>query len=298
VFKLLKKFIKACLPYGLILAWQKGKGEEKCKRILGILNKDYSLIISDYKKRKDVTVKSCQLYPVWVCWWQGKEAMTEVVKICYSQLLKNANGHTINLITKDNYKEFVSLPEYILEKFNKGFISITHLSDILRVALLAKYGGLWIDSTVYTLYGLPEFNTRFFSVRRLRDSGLLVEDRWAVFLLYTEKSCILFDYLKDILFEYMKINNRFIDYFLLDYFIALGYEHIPEIQRLIDNVPFSNPYVHWLRNSMNLKYNEQSFLALTDLTQFCKLTYKHRYKEKTNEGLLTYYGFIKKKAQI
>lgn len=42
----------------------------------------------------------------------------------------------IIVITKDNF------PNYIIEKFNKGNISIQQFSDIIRVYLMYNYGGI------------------------------------------------------------------------------------------------------------------------------------------------------------
>lgn len=63
------------------------------------------------------------------------------------------------IVTLDNYKDFIDLPSYIEEKFKKGIISYTQLSDILRFTLLATHGGIWIDSTYLTLSPLPKYVT-------------------------------------------------------------------------------------------------------------------------------------------
>jgi hypothetical protein len=292
IIKIIKKAVRFCVPYGFISIIESGR-DEKRGQILEILNRDYASIISDYKKRGGVSEKPVSPYPVWVCWWQGEAAMPEIIKICYSQLLKKSNGHKINLITKDNYKDFISLPEYILDKFNKGLITITHLSDIIRVNLLAKYGGLWIDSTVYTFCDLPDFDAPLFCLRRLRDDVLVSACRWSTYLIYAEKSHLLLDFLSEIFFAYHKKNKRILDYLLFDYFIAVAYENLPEVKNDIDNLPFTNPHIHWLRLNLNNEYNQKTLSYLKSTTQFCKLTYKLKYKEKTEKGLLTYYGHIK-----
>ncbi|MBQ7073583.1 hypothetical protein IJM86_00620 [bacterium] len=43
------------------------------------------------------------------------------------------------LLTRDNYENYIKLPEFILQKVKKKEISITHLSDIIRMALLKEY---------------------------------------------------------------------------------------------------------------------------------------------------------------
>ena len=288
---ILKKIVKACLPHGIVSSIKDAKTNHK--KILEILKQNYSSIITAHRNKKTIVAEPLSSYPVWVCWWQGEATMPEIVKICYLQLLNKANGHKVNLITKDNYSNFIFLPEYILKKIKKGYISLTHLSDIIRAALLSKYGGLWIDSTVFTLSDLPDFNTELFSLRRLQENDYVSQCRWTAFLFFAGKSCKLFDFLQDVFFAYWKKNNYLIHYFFIDYCIALAYENIPEIERTINNIPFSNPYIDWLGHNMNIKYDEQSFLELTKMTQFCKLSYRHSYKEKTTDGFLTYFGYIK-----
>lgn len=297
-FSLIKKTVKACIPYGLYrLLISKSKegirGKENHKTILEMLSKNYSSIISEYKNLQDISIVSELPYPVWVSWWQGETAMPEIVRICHSQLIKKANGHKINLITKDNYKNFILLPEYILKKVDKGLIALNKLLNIIRVMLLSKYGGLWIDSTVYVSQDLPDFNSDLFSLRRLPDNDLISECRWSTYLLYAGKSRILFEFLRDIHLAYWKNNDRVIDYVLFDYFIALAYEYIPTVQKIINNIPFSNPNVRWLENNMNQEYNEQCFSELMNSTQFHKLSHKFALKEKTDDGLLTYYGYLR-----
>ena len=57
--------------------------------------------------------------------------------------------YRVIILTDDNYKQYVDIPEWVEEKKKKGVISRTHYSDILRLSLLARHGGMWIDSTFY-----------------------------------------------------------------------------------------------------------------------------------------------------
>ncbi len=43
----------------------------------------------------------------------------------------------------------MNIPNSIVSKWKSNVISDTHFSDIIRTELLIKYGGTWIDSTVY-----------------------------------------------------------------------------------------------------------------------------------------------------
>ena len=52
--------------------------------------------------------------------------------------------------------QYYQLPEYIIDKHKKGYISNTELADILRVSLLSDFGGIWIDATIFIPNHLPD----------------------------------------------------------------------------------------------------------------------------------------------
>ena len=88
--------------------------------------------------------------PIWCCWWQGEAQMPELVKMCHARLKQviPASKAELHLITLDNYRDYVQLPEHIIKKFENKIITMTTMSDVLRFALLEKYGGYWLDATV------------------------------------------------------------------------------------------------------------------------------------------------------
>lgn len=86
--------------------------------------------------------------PIWTCWWQGEEAMPDIVRACYNAMRLHADNHPVVLVTEKNYKEYVDMPEYIIRKLKDGTIDLTHFSDILRMMLLQRHGGIWADSTL------------------------------------------------------------------------------------------------------------------------------------------------------
>ena len=64
--------------------------------------------------------------------------------------------------------QYYQLPEYIIDKHKKGYISNTELADILRVSLLSDFGGIWIDATIFIPNHLPDDVLKyviFFSVK-------------------------------------------------------------------------------------------------------------------------------------
>lgn len=55
----------------------------------------------------------------------------------------------LKALTKDNYAKYVDIPKQLVKKTETGKMMYAHLADLLRLKLLAKHGGLWIDSTLF-----------------------------------------------------------------------------------------------------------------------------------------------------
>ena len=86
---------------------------------------------------------------VWWCWLQGLDNAPDIVKACLRSLQRHLpKDYEIRIIDEHNWKEWVTLPQYIVEKRSAGRIPAALFSDLLRLELLIKYGGTWIDATV------------------------------------------------------------------------------------------------------------------------------------------------------
>ena len=288
----------------------------KHRAILLYLRKLYSIILDNFKK---INLKTeSYINPnstIWTTWWDGEEAMPPLVKACYESIQKNSGSHPVTLITKYNYREYITLPEYIIDKVNSKTITITHFSNILRVNLLYEHGGIWMDVTIlplkdisldnYSFYTLKAPAKKSVSVTLTRFTGILNKSarlnlkshdeyqisRWSGFLLAGTKYSPIFEYLRDILYAYWKDHNDQIDYLLFDYTIALGYDNIPIIKKLIDNVPCSNVEKFELEKDLNSEYTDE-LIARHSLTTFHKLTWKKNFDMYTKENKLTLYGHL------
>lgn len=149
----------------------------------------YGAISSDVNILQSATSlkdnEDCEKKNIWVCWWQGERNMPEMVKKCFGSIIKHSNGHPVKLITFDNYKDYVSIDERIVEKVKNGKFKLAHLADLVRLKLLEQYGGLWLDSTMLLTANINEsFFQNFFSVKsRPVDNDSVSEYRWCSFVL-------------------------------------------------------------------------------------------------------------------
>ena len=146
--------------------------------------------------------------PIWVCWWTGEETAPALVKQCIRSIRKNANGHPVHMITRDNYADYLDIPEYILESANCGNMCVAHLCDYIRLALLAKYGGLWLDATIFCSQPLHEelFQMPMFTCKgRTSDAEFCSDYKWTVFSIGGYRGNVMFRLLQDLLEAYWKI---------------------------------------------------------------------------------------------
>lgn len=86
---------------------------------------------------------------VWFMWLQGLDNAPEIVKRCYESQRRLLPDKKFILLDENNIFSYIDLPEHIMRKRQEGKIGNAHFSDLVRNALLIKYGGYWIDSTVY-----------------------------------------------------------------------------------------------------------------------------------------------------
>lgn len=86
---------------------------------------------------------------VWFSWLQGMEQAPDIVKVCLRSQRRHLMGYEFRIVDLTNYHNWVQLPQYVEEKFRKGLIPPALFSDLLRLALLKQYGGVWMDASVY-----------------------------------------------------------------------------------------------------------------------------------------------------
>ena len=214
---------------------------------------------------------------IWIFWWQGKDRMPSLVKKCYQSVIRNKGRRHVILITKDNIKQYATIPDYIYEKVNNGEITLTHLSDILRFNLLNEYGGLWIDSTIYLTDSLDVFDTE-----KIVTCGGYPKDgffnisygRWTGFFIGGPQDSELFNFMDNFFRIYWKYNDKLIDYFLIDY--ALNYAWNNNLGGFNFSKKNINPDLFKLQGILKEKYDSDLFKKITKNTRAFKLSYKKK----------------------
>ena len=277
--------------------------EKKHKSIKKYLLKKYSPFVKNYtcdSAESSIKVANHKYINkiIWLCWWQGENALEGIAKICVNSIKENAGDCNVIFITKDNYAKYVEIPEFVIKKKDRGIISLTQFSDILRINLLNKHGGIWIDATVLITNTLPQsyFDYVFYSFKNKAVSNVFISNcRWASHFMGGEKGHVLFDFVSKLFYEYWEKEVVLIDYILIDYLIDIGYEHSDQIRKAIDDVPFNNPSKDEMAKILNECFDPAEYGMLSKNTSLFKLSRKMNYIENTNRGAITFYKYFSDK---
>ncbi|MCI8369840.1 MAG: capsular biosynthesis protein [Clostridia bacterium] len=258
-----------------------GLGVMMANILLGDLRRKYKKQIVNLKSKIDESYKSLphvHSNKVWVCWMQGMENAPEVVKVCYQSILDNFKDREVVLITAENVSEYAEFPDYVIDKYKRGIITHTHFSDILRLELLNRYGGTWIDATMFcTDSNFPDYmlNDKLFIVQNIEDSAVQIES----FFITAESHNKLLELTLGLLYEYWKKHNVLVHYLLMFYFFKIATEEYAE--EWADVIPFARTTVKAIDYNLESPFNERVYNEILKLTPIHKLTYKKPIKDGT-----------------
>ncbi len=228
---------------------------------------------------------------IWTIWLQGMDEAPAVVKKCYESMKKNIPDKEIIVITDENFSNYVQFPDYIMEKYEKGLISKVHFSDLLRIELLAKHGGTWLDGTVYCsgpvkqTYMLESDLFLFQNLKPGADGQCSLISSWLMTASSNNKIILL---TRALLHRYWSKYNYAVDYFILHNFFQMAIETYEEEWNKV--VPFSNSIPHIFLLRLFEQYDEKVWNAITDMTSFHKLSHKFEKEQAMKEG--TYYDVV------
>lgn len=217
---------------------------------------------------------------IWVCWLQGEAQAPEVVKICLNSIRKHCRDYKIIVLTNENIKDYADIPDYIYEKKAKGYITNTQFSDLLRIALLAQHGGIWIDATVLLASPLPDkiIKGTFFA---FHSKSYLGNNSW---LIKSEAGFPLMVNMQNLMFEYWKYENRMLNYFLYHLFFDLMVEENKAMRDEWDKVPvlYDDDCYDLEQNFLN-PFDKELYDKICKKTTIHKLSYKYK-KDKPLTG--------------
>ena len=107
---------------------------------------------------------------IWMCWFQGEkdESMPKLNRLCIQRWRELNPDWRVIVLSNETIKDYCSNYFGIIEKRKRS--AAAH-SDLIRILLLSRFGGVWVDASVYPQEPLSNFykkivnETGFFAYR-------------------------------------------------------------------------------------------------------------------------------------
>lgn len=244
---------------------------------------------------------------IWQYWGQGLENLPEMVEICFSSVDSHAHDYQVIRITDENINEYIKLPEFVDEKRKNGVFRPVFFSDLLRVALLSIYGGVWLDASVLLTDRLPKeyANCNFFMYSRDPNS---LNKNWGTndthfyfnwrdefkvkhlsSIMFSKPNSMITKTLVDLLLYYWE-NESKIEYY---FFFQVMINELKESKIIDFEFPvIDDTFPHLLQSEIKKQFNEDEYKKIVSQASIHKLTIHEAFKEEYFEKQ-TYYGYLK-----
>lgn len=286
IFKKIKNFIKENRNLRKIIKKQNKTAKYLNKNyIKPYLNNEFSNKLSPVAQFEDEKI-------IWQYWGQGIGPSTpEIVKTCFNSVGKYKKDYKVIVLTNETIKDYVNFPDFIYEKLNNNeSFTYAFFSDLLRMALLSLYGGVWIDATVYLTNTVEDeiLKQDFFAYQRTNEKPknyklwtkynrdyFCWDKNYRVRLLSSfivaKKNNLITDSITQILIEYWKQEKKLKHYFLAH----LIFDELMKIKEYSDKNTFSKSDLapHIMQFNIYEKYDIELWNKINTLSSIHKLTY-------------------------
>lgn len=117
---------------------------------------------------------------IWIFWNNPINEKTQFsIRLCYEIIKKNCEGYNINILNLKNYKQYVT-DNRIINLIDNGKLTYTQISDILRLYVIYKYGGIYLDASIILLDSLDwvyEYNKMGYNLIMYKNTKHTTDDK-------------------------------------------------------------------------------------------------------------------------
>lgn len=145
---------------------------------------------------------------IWMFWDSGYENAPEVIKLSVESWKKMNPDYEIKLLCNDNLEEYLDFDFYAIYQLSTIRCLPATKADLLRLHLLSKYGGVWVDTTTFCLKPLNQWlvpNTKHCGLFTFKHKYNATRPIEAWFIAAPKGNCIINNVLQ-----------RFVDYIFIE----------------------------------------------------------------------------------
>ena len=211
-------------------------------------------------------------------WYQGEEQAPPLVKACFRSMRRHLKQELVVLDEKTLF-DWITLPDYIIDKWRSGKIAHTQFSDICRIELLYEHGGLWFDATDYVTSPVPQYIMDedfflFMAGKKIRGSYAFIQSCF----IRAKKGNPVLGVWRDANAVYWKEEDSKINYFVHHMLLRLSVDVNPVAAEHFGRMPKVDQdptHALWGEHCMD-PYDEAAFASLTADSFFQKTNYKDK----------------------
>lgn len=226
---------------------------------------------------------------IWQYWGQGiDDNLPEIVKLCFASIDKYKGDYTVIRLDDNSIHEYLDLPDFVWQKRQNPEFKHAFFADLIRLALLYAYGGIWIDATILLTNEINDNIKQkdFFMFQR--DQNALNKEFWQNFnadyfgwndkhfvnvlnsFIVAKKNHSLIHVCLDLLLNFWQTQNHITHYFffqiLFDVLVKGEYSSL-NCQIIDDTLP------HLLIANINKPFDENVYQDILSKTNIHKMTY-------------------------
>lgn len=228
---------------------------------------------------------------IWTCWLQGEENAPLIVRKCIESIRQYANGYKVVVLDRQAIHEYVSVPDFIEQKYLAGIIPHAHYSDLVRLMLLQKYGGVWIDSTILLTGALPKYvtETPLFCYQPIYQGHVELANCFIA----SDKNHPIIAAELNLLLAYWEKENKLVSYSLFHLMWTMAVHSSEELSIMWKKVSYVPCYtIDVLRHDLSLPYSSERWKDIRSISNVHKLTYKFAEFGIDTESRGTFYDVL------
>lgn len=210
----------------------------------------------------------------WSCWWQGMEEAPDLIKACCNSLKRYLPDEVeLAIITKDNYRDYIDFPQWLIDKVEDGRVTLTTFSDVIRASLLYKYGGIWFDSTILLTEELPVdfWDYDIFTIR---------EFRYCLPFMGGKPGQKFYRFLMEGFFYYYKNYDSTKYYLLVTYLLDIAMNEYPDIRENYNKLPEKSWGISIIHNFDSLSHHMHEKYTPEVYHQYMEGIYIHKLQRR------------------
>lgn len=202
-------------------------------------------------------------------YWDNDLTMPDFVKICRNSLFKYISTEKFELIilNEQNYSDWLDIDLTWLN--DDGIASKAHFTDVLRLKLLAKWGGFWLDATCL----LTDDLFKATEIIRRNEHFMFTYTHTRVgnwFIWSKEKNNYVLDLVAEALILWWRERKFLTNYFMTHDFIQMCYWIDEDYRKLWDKA-----YKYHPKNALLLfEARDKTFESISKESFIHKLSYK------------------------